>query len=314
MQKLAKRFVPVADEVFRLQRGKTADARFFQSFCEEGHYGGRTRPSDTRQGIYAVSASGRFLASVNTRRAKDMVQMLERALKRFAKLKGAERELDDARKKDIAAVRRIEDRFPEDGLVLRVRSRDLRGTEAPSWWHKTASNIDWAWFQKAEAQDFVPEELEVGARRAVPERLVSRLVRCHLVDNVRGQTSAYKKRDVQKAELAAKVTAVDGPRVTLALEGATRAQQDKGRWPRGFVSELRGRAVWNTSSQRFETFELLATGKRWGRTRFNSRPEVEQKKDPASEDYADPVGVLFELLPASRTERVAPAHYWDYGW
>ena len=58
MQELVAKFVPVADEVSRLQRDAEPDCRFFQGFSEKGHYGGRTKPSNTRQGIYAVTATG----------------------------------------------------------------------------------------------------------------------------------------------------------------------------------------------------------------------------------------------------------------
>ena len=34
MRELAQRFVPVADEVWKLQRGRDAEARFFQAFAD----------------------------------------------------------------------------------------------------------------------------------------------------------------------------------------------------------------------------------------------------------------------------------------
>ena len=58
-----QRFVPAADEVWHLQNRKDAECRLFQAIAEQGHYAGRSRPSTTRQGIYACTPSGRFLAS-----------------------------------------------------------------------------------------------------------------------------------------------------------------------------------------------------------------------------------------------------------
>jgi len=52
---LAKRFVPVTDEVWRLQRGTDPECRFFQSFADRGHYRGG---GGTRQGIYVVTPGG----------------------------------------------------------------------------------------------------------------------------------------------------------------------------------------------------------------------------------------------------------------
>ena len=51
-----------------------------RELAEQGHYAGRTRPTNTRQGIYAAAPSGVLLASVNTRSAERMAAMLEEAL------------------------------------------------------------------------------------------------------------------------------------------------------------------------------------------------------------------------------------------
>ena len=319
MQDLVKDFIPVADEVHRLQTGKSADARFFQGFSEEGHYGGRTKPTNTRQGIYAVSASGAFLASVNTTRAEAVVRMLERAIDRFDSIDSKDRVVPEETRKSLATVPRLEDRFPADGLVLRVLSRDLPGALTQRSWHADARNYDWAWFRKAEARAFVPKSFERGQRRRVAGALVSRLVRCHLLDNVRGQTSAFRAKEVQKAELEAIVESKVGARVTLQLRGETRAQRDQGAWPRGFVSTLTGQAVWDLEAERFVRFQLLATGKRWGHTRYNSRQPRRRGRggdaaDRVSEATAEPIGVLLELLPPKATLRVAPAQIWNYGW
>lgn len=324
MQALAKRFVCVADEVFRLQKGKSADADFFRKFCEKGHYGGRTRPSNTRQGIYAAAADASFLASVNTRRPEGVVRMLEQALERFDKLAVERRVTPAAMLARVRGVRRAESEFPKEGLVLRVTTRDLPGATQQRSWHAGARNRDWAWFRKTELRGLLPELEEgktwkVGQRGEVRAQLISRLVRCHLVDNVRGQTSAFSKRDVEHASLSCRVTRVEGERVELEYHGRSRAVQSKGDWPRGFVSDLRGRATWNASKGRFESFLLLADAKRWGRTRFNSR-EAKRRRDrsvravAASEKQAEPIVALFELLPAAETDRVAPAFVWKYGW
>lgn len=305
----------------RLQSGKAAEARFFQGFCEEGHYGGRTRPTNTRQGIYAVSASGDFLASVNTTRAEPVLRMLEQAIARYDELSAGRRVVSEEMKAALERSPRLEDRFPEDGLVLRVASKDLDGTRADRSWHKTARNFDWAWFRKAEVRGFLPAPLERGSRSRVDENLVSRIVRCHLLDNVRGQTSAFRKSEVRRAELDVVVESRTETAVTLRFEGATRAQRDDEPWPRGFVTKLSGRAMWDPKGERFTKFELLATGKRWGHTRFNSRQprrrgrsEGEASPSGATESSAEPIAVFLELVPRAATRRVAPAHIWQYGW
>jgi hypothetical protein len=51
VQELLSSFVAWQDEVGGLQRARDAECRTYQAFCDSGHYGGRTEPTDTRQGI-----------------------------------------------------------------------------------------------------------------------------------------------------------------------------------------------------------------------------------------------------------------------
>ena len=312
MQELLRSFVTVADEVGRLQRGKDAECSVFQGFCEQGHYGGRTEPTNTRQGIYAIAPSGRFLASVNSTRPEQVAAMLRLALTRWAELPEQDRLMRADELARVGAVARFEDRFPADGLVLAEYVRDLGRTADPRDWRTRAWNADQAWFTKAEAGVLVPAGAEVGAATAVPARLVERLARLHLVDSVRGQTPPFGKEAVQEATLRSTVTAVDGPRVQLRLDGSTRTTAT-GSWPetdggasaaheRGVRTELCGRAVWNRAGERFESFELLAVGERWGATQYNQR---------GGDTAPSRIGFLFVLAPKD-FPRTAPAYWWEY--
>jgi hypothetical protein len=204
--KLAE-FVPVADEVGRLQRGDDAECRFFQGFAEQGHYGGRTQPSDTRQGIYMVAPSGHFLASVNTRRPQDVLRTMEQALTAWAQLPGEQRL--EARDPALAleGTRRYEARFPEGGAALRVTVRDLPRTreaeDAPDDWRAAAWNEDWAWLRPDElvALGSPPADAAIGAGWSASESLARRLARAQLVDFARGQTTPYRDEHVERAEL-----------------------------------------------------------------------------------------------------------------
>ena len=63
-----------------------AECDLFRIIAEQGHYAGRTEPTDTRQGIYALAPSGELLASVNTRSSHEMASMLTRALQAWDEL------------------------------------------------------------------------------------------------------------------------------------------------------------------------------------------------------------------------------------
>jgi hypothetical protein len=327
VQRLALRFVTVADEVGRLQRGKDPECLFFQTMAEQGHYKGRTTPTNTRQGIYAFAPSGAFLASINTRGAREMAKMLESALDKWKSLSREERLGASDPRAVASAVRRYEGLFPEGGLALRVTTRDLPREDETRKdrrrdWRAQAWNQDTAWFKKEEAREFLPPlsgdatSLKPGERHAVPKPIVTRLVRAHLIDNVRGQTTSYDEADVITAELSSVVESVADGRVTIRLEGTTRAAK-KGTWPvdgfkdmnapkeneRGFESALLGHAEFDLEAGRFVAFELVAKGSRWGATQYNGR---EDDLGPA------PIGVVFAQDESAAA--VAPSWHWIYGW
>jgi hypothetical protein len=314
--KLASRFVSATDEVYRLQTGSDPECTLFQKMADQGHYGGR--PGSSRQGTYAAAPSGVLLASINSNDPGRIAALLRRALARWEKLPRKDRLLPKDPQGQSASVRRAERFYPKEGLVLHVYTRDLPRETPGEGWRGKAWNQDYAWFTKEEARQLLPRPLRVGQKQEVPAPLIRRIARCHLVDNVRGQTSPWAQRDLDKALLHAEVTAVTGNVVALRLEGQTRAAAE-GNWPvrgywdarrpgrqkRGFEARLSGKATYDVKKERFLTFELVAVGKRWGATQFNVR-----SGDPGPA----PMGVLFTLAPDSPGCRIAPAFFRDYRW
>jgi hypothetical protein len=314
-------FVPAADEVWRLQNRDDTECRLFQSFCEEGHYGGRDRPSSTRQGIYACTPAGTFLGSLNHNRPERVVRMLRAALEKWESLDEEARfgtEPPPERPDDLS---RPEDRYPEDGLVLRVHTRDLprKGGDAPADWRASAWNVDFAWFRADEVRALFATTAagEPGEPHAAPAKLASRLARCHLVDNVRGQTPALDARDVEAADWTTTLESLTDDVARIRIEGRSRTVK-RGRWrvegpgedqvrdrELGFDARLLGWAEYDAEENRVTAFEMVAAGTRWGATRYNARAD---DQEPA------PIGVAFTLAGDSAADRVAPASIWGYGW
>jgi hypothetical protein len=298
---LAAKFVPAADEVHHLQMGGDPECRLFQKFAEHGHYGGRARAS-TRQGTYAATPSGVFLASINSNDPERVAAMLRRALAKWETLSQAERLLPTDPRTQTAAVRRAERYYPADGLVLSVTARDLgrEVAETETDWRAKAWNQDYAWFTKAEARQFLPAKPEVGQTHGLPAPVVRRIACAHLVDNVRGQTTPFEDDHVKTARLTAEVTAVAGDAISLKLTGET-LTTDGGTPGHGLDTRLLGTATYDVAKERFVAFELVAVGTRWGGTRFNFR---------RGDLDAAPMGVVFTLAGDSPGERVAPAFYY----
>ncbi len=319
MQKLARKFIPATDEVWRLQNRSDLECRFFQGFSEGGHYGGRSRPTSTRQGIYCCTPAGRFLGSINTSRPAAMANMLKAALAKWRAIPQEKRLLAYDPATRVAQIQRAERRYPKDGLAVRVYSRDLArpGRPAPNDWRGRAWNVDSLWFHQAEAARLLPADPKAGASHAWPAALAQRLVCRNLVDNVRGQTNGYRRPRV--AEITTTVTAVRGSIVHLTLRGRSEASTT-GRWPtdgdvadmqrgdpwaRGVRTTMYGEAEYDRKAGRFVRFELVAAGTRWGRTRYNFRQD---------DDREAPIAFAIVLDPKDLSRRVAPAELGAYGW
>jgi hypothetical protein len=317
VRRLLEAFIPAADEVWGLQHVKGPEGEFFRGFSEKGHYGGRTEPSDTRQGLYAVAPSGEFLASINSNDAKAVAGMLRRALDAWKALP-AEKRLGPEREASPKDRPRMEARFPEGGAILFVHTRDLpRGDGVGDGPWANAWNRDQAWLRPEDVAAFLPGMREVGATSELPPAMVRRLARCHLVDTVRGQTFPYPDRDVVEAKLKATVISVEGAQVTLRLEGSVTLLQ-KGRWPingfrdadspteqeRRFTGTWRGEARFETKETKLLSFTLVTAGLRHGATQYNGRAD---DLGPA------PLGVVFTLAEEG-TAPVAPAALWEYRW
>ena len=127
----------------------------------------------TRQGTYATTADGTFLASWNNNNPRFVARKLREALKNWDKLKAEGRKFSGEDPLDIAQLNRADRFFPESGLVLKVNTRDLPRNPPQQGRWANAWNQDFAWFTKEEAGQFLPGEIEPGRTQrsaAAPRR------------------------------------------------------------------------------------------------------------------------------------------------
>jgi hypothetical protein len=152
----------------------------------------------------------------------------------------------------------------------------------------------------------------------VPEKLVRRLARLHLLDSVRGINDArpFEKRHVEKAEMFMDVVKVEGDVLSLRIEGATRAVEPplveargSGRpdeKERGYEARLLGHATVDVRQSKFTSFALLAIGPRWG-GRGYAHSMRQDDLEP------QPMGFAFRMLPPSEPiESAVPHHAANY--
>lgn len=298
----SEQFIPVAENSSALERQADDKGEFFRHVAEQGHYGGRTFPTSTRQGSYAFLADGTFLASVNSTDPEKMAAMMRDALDRFAQ----PGQLGAPSPAQLVDTVPEDEGYPADGLVLQATVRDLPRPEGqPSADDKW--NLDYVWIRRDEAKALVPDPPEPGASRVWPEQVVRRLARFHLRDYVRGEPFNWPDAAIRHAEIASEVVSVDGDAVRLVLTGAVHLEAEvewvapengeTKRYDNGFDARLHGEATWDRGREAFTAFELVAAGDRWGTNQYNFRYD---DLGPA------PLGIAFTLAGTMPSDRTAP--------
>ena len=304
IQLLSESFVSVADNCGYTQTQQDAKGEFFRLVAEQGHYGGRTKPTATRQGLYTCTVEGDLLASINTRDADQVLGMLKTGLDKWGQRPVSASPPDIP--KTYQPDPRLNWAYPEGGLVLKVTVRDLpRESNEPDPRH----NIDFAWFTREEVRSLIPGTPLPGRSHPVPPFFARRIARCHLIDTVRGQSPRWREEDIRNADLTLTVEKVTPGHIHFRLEGEIKNEApptfdvnpfngqavDK---PRGIDLKVLGYLRFNPQQETFEAFDAVAVGPRWGATTYNARFE---DMGPA------PIGFAFEIASDDPTERIPPA-------
>jgi hypothetical protein len=328
LQELSALVVPAADQIERpgksLEDGSSFESRLVQKVKKQAN------DLATFQGVFVAAPSGLLLAGSHEaiHDARKVEKLMREGVEKWGKMSAAERRMTDAQfAQAVAELGEIDGKsqFPEDGLVLTVICRDLPRSPEPSKSpSRNAYNQDYAWFRKAEARAFVPEQPVKGARHEAHRSFVERLARFHFVDLVRGHTASFPQNAVERAELTAEVVNVKGDLVSLRYTGRTRTSEVhdgvhiEGKWnakgpgvpepqTRGIDARLEGEAVYDLKAGKFVAFDLVALAERWGGNAYNGRLD-ERDFGPA------PIGFVLSLAGDNPAEQVAPMFLRQYGW
>jgi len=313
IQKQSDNFIAVADELHDLRTGSTPEALFFQRvFQQKQRHAGH-------QGVFIATPSGRLLASGTTYTADSVTALIEKSLVAWTRLPVAERYDPDEPLLTEQASGRAEDFYPEDGLVLRVTTRDLPAAslddERIPRWHRY-----FLWLDRDEMLAMLPSRLEPGQKHVVPRSSSARLATLALLDKglVDGFTKPFRDSDVEQAQLELTVVEATSSEVRLQITGSTStktrdAQAFYGNMPqyeqipayRGVRTKILGNAVFDRASNRFSRFDMVAVGLRFGGAYVGRPPDDWNEK---------PIGFSLTVGNGSPAERIAPEFPERYPW
>lgn len=298
---ISEHFVPAAVNINHLQRQDDEEGRVFRTISWQGRFGksfdeARSAARDPstgecHQGQYVASIDGELFGSRHTADPDQLLSMMRDGL---AAWENRRTQRESAEVGDVERDARHVWTYTEDGLVLHLGCRDLRdeADAVPEEWTFDAHNQNYAWFTAEEAKSIVQPAIVPGDRFGLPAAVHRRLVRFHLLDIVRGETPPWHREAPDDVAIDLHCADVDGDRVALTLTGGG-LLVESGDWcsqpvrrsvyrrgemccrisERGFEPEILGYAVYDRAAERFDRFDLVAVGTRWGGTTFNFRQE-----------------------------------------
>jgi hypothetical protein len=246
-------FIPIAGDKWYLNRQNDADGAFVRALGRQ-QTGATDENAHAPQGLYVATAGGALLAYDHFH--PDPQRFL-------ALLKRAEQKRTQATGEpviDVPASGGTDDRLarrpPPDGLVLNVYSRiPLPPPAGKTWTPNMATGRDHLWLTKDEARALLPPTWKNGAQYPVPKAVAERLLRFHLVDNVRGEPDFWRRSDVEASDLTLRVKNAAAGEVVLT--GTARMRSGDGR---SYDARLQGYLTADRATSRVTRFDVVSWG------------------------------------------------------
>ena len=198
---------------------------------------------------------------------------------------------------------------PQDGLALRMITRDLPREEKARNTDLQTSNIDHVWFEKDEMLAIVPDDPSEGQLVPLPKVVAERLVRFNMIDSVGGESNPYDEDQIKIDNVGLKVMKVSPETIKFVVYGRSEAKRPPTNETNPYTNykvtkEMgtdlvwSGAVVFDRNQRRFTRFDLLAAGKRWGGSLYNFRDD-----DPGPA----PIGFAFQLIPDTKDDPTPPS-------
>ena len=240
---LATRFIPVAIDQHIHRRLHDAEGRLFADLVKRA---GQFLDGPT-QGFYVFTSTGELLAFRHTLDPFVVKQMLVSALEKTEWKRSASGWIEPVEDADFTL------KAPAGVVVLDVVSKVLGGYGEPSGHRErilqSSHGRDHFWIRQ--------DEVASLSEDIVPDSLLNRMARFHLVDNTRGEPPMWRADQIRSAEAVLR----DG-----RLVGSVRLETTRLR--RGYAASLFGRV--DVDGGVVTKFDVVARGLAWGRGYYNS--------------------------------------------
>ncbi len=257
IKRLQTEFIPVAGNVAELQWNRTPASKWFMDMAGKVNY--RVRSGQTVQGFYVAGPDGKGYAFENIRDAKRVNQMLDESLDAYR--------ADPPGRVDIPKSY-IEAPFAKSPdattsvvrVFTRIRPVPLGANPANNFVGR-----DHIWILGNEVKAILSSPTD-GSSFALPRDLVGRIVRFHLIDNVRGEPDMWEPDQVKKANFYAKFIGVEGASRKYSFSGEFALKYADGK--RGQDGTISGEITLNPLTNRVVRFRAYSQGYAWGESKY----------------------------------------------
>lgn len=219
----------------------------------------RAEGEDTIQGFYIMAADGTSYGWLNDNDANEVSSFMDRALPQFQNRHAQNIQISDALMKE-----KWSQTPPPGTAVVRVFSR-IRPLPQGAHDSNNAVGRDHLWIYPSEI-DAMIEGAEQGGAVELPQTLVARMVRFHLLDNVRGEPDMWKGDEIRQADFTAGARQIGSNRLAVSFAGTF--NQETQNKKRGFQGHIKGELEIDKASKQVVRFRAYGEGKAWGVSRF----------------------------------------------
>ena len=278
---LRKHYVSVAPSLTEELKARDAGGDFFRTVVNQ-----RAEPKHSKQGYYICSPDGTLLKGWMYPRPDDgtMKRFLKETLQSYHP--PTEVPALDGSKVD----RNANPLPPEGGLVVEVYSKIIDAKWQPTNLERfqiIRGNIgrDRFWLLKTEVQELL--------KGVLPDSLLERMIRFHLIDTTRGVAGAWQRGDIKAVQI--KLSPESGK---VHLEGSVRIEEAGNR---RYDAKVYG--TLETKGNAVTRFDVLVRG-----AHSATKPDVGEAPVGTST-----LAVAFALAGSGETSRVPPLYSWQLG-
>ena len=248
--------MPVSANTHDLQWRSSAAQRFFMSVTDGTKDPGLTKvraESSDPQGWYIVGADGTSYGWSNDHDPADAQRFMNRGLAGYRKHSPKPVEVTQAEIDEPFAV------SPDPTTsVVHVYSR-IRPLPEDVWGLNRGVGRDFLWVY-AEEVDAMARAALSDEPFALPEALVRRIVRFHLVDDVRGTPDMWGPHEVHRQRFTAMRIGDAGATIRIRFSGDFAMHNKK----RGYVGAIDGELELDPAARKVTRFRAYAKGPAWG--------------------------------------------------